>query len=266
MILPEPVAPPRPAAAAVSAALSAFDSEIRSILSRYTHTAARGNLWEDDIRQEARVTLAQLVLDGVIAPDPITGEFSESDRGIAYVRMRRAVHTRLTPMRTSLTISSCTLDKYRRARALFFERRPGVKLAQTTASEVAETLGVPPDLARNLLTVWRGEVSLEAPVGHADDSTATVGDFLADDDHPHPGTGIETRELAQRVRGLLANLTEHQREALVRRFGLHTGREESCAAIAASRGSSRQSVDEQCRLALRHLRDALETYDPALAA
>lgn len=237
---------PTPMPTCLDLILGSFSGEINGLVRRY---AQNGNLWEDDIRQEARIALSKLVTSGKIALHPVSGKLSTRDRGIAYMDMRQAVHRLVMPLGNSLSISASTIDKYRKQRARFAALRPDADLQSTTAAEVAAALQITHTDALNLLTVWRGKVSLEAPLSSSD-NTATLGDFLADDTVAHPASRLEKSESTAKIRELLASVSPRQREVIERRLGLISGDEESCADIAAARGCTRQSVDEQYRTGL----------------
>lgn len=247
--------------------LTSFQPEIKGLVRRYSPLNTQGNLWEEDVRQECAVALARIIENGKIAPDPETGELTKFERSVAYVEMRHAVHKLTVPLHSSLSVSAGSHDKYRKLRAAYLRLQPGADWSKTAAADIAAVLCVPNETARNLLTLGQARVNLNAPVSWAADQTATTEDFLADETVEHPSLKLDRAEFISALRPALARLTASQREVITRRFGLNAScDEESCADIAASRGRARQSVDEQCRIAIGHLRAAFLAKEPALAA
>lgn len=72
--------------------------------------------------------------------------------------------------------------------------------------------------------------SLDKPVG--EDGDASLGDFLEGEDDTEHAAGVELEELRESIRLALGQLTERERDIVLRRYGFHDGEEWTYARIA----------------------------------
>ncbi len=96
-------------------------------------------------------------------------------------------------------------------------------------------------------------VSLESPVGDADNST--LADFIEDQDSEEPIEEVLRGALKETVRETLGSLNERQRQVLELRFGLVDGVYHSLESVSKIIGLTRERVRQIEASALRRLRD-----------
>lgn len=96
-------------------------------------------------------------------------------------------------------------------------------------------------------------VSLESPVGDADNST--LGDYIPDLDAIEPIEEVLRDSLRESVRESLSGLPEREREVLELRFGLKDGIYHSLEEISLFFGLTRERIRQIEGSALRKLRD-----------
>jgi RNA polymerase primary sigma factor len=89
------------------------------------------------------------------------------------------------------------------------------------AEEIATEMGVEVEKVRMIENINQDIVSLEKPVGDADESDRSVlGDFVADDKILSPDEESSRRILADQVREILNDLSEKERQIIIMRNGL----------------------------------------------
>jgi len=96
-------------------------------------------------------------------------------------------------------------------------------------------------------------VSLESPVGDAEDST--LGDYIPDLDAIEPMEEVMRENLRESVRKSLDSLPEREREVLELRFGLKDGVYHSLEEISNHFGLTRERIRQIESTGLRKLRD-----------
>jgi len=96
-------------------------------------------------------------------------------------------------------------------------------------------------------------VSLESPVGDAEDST--LGDYIPDLDAIEPMEEVMRDNLRESVRESLDGLPEREREVLELRFGLKDGIYHSLEEISNHFGLTRERIRQIESAGLRKLRD-----------
>ena len=96
-------------------------------------------------------------------------------------------------------------------------------------------------------------VSLESPVGDAEDST--LGDYIPDLDAIEPMEEVMRENLRESVRKSLDSLPEREREVLELRFGLKDGVYHSLEEISNHFGLTRERIRQIESAGLRKLRD-----------
>lgn len=89
------------------------------------------------------------------------------------------------------------------------------------AEEIATEMGIEVEKVRMIENINQDIVSLEKPVGDADESDRSVlGDFVADDKILSPDEESSRRILADQVREILNDLSEKERQIIIMRNGL----------------------------------------------
>jgi RNA polymerase primary sigma factor len=123
---------------------------------------------------------------------------------------------------------------------------------EPTAEELGEALALSAEAVRALLHLVAPPLSLETPVGDAQD--ASLADLIADEAAQDPEEAAARSLLRADVRSLLAALAPRERRVLQLRFGLQDGDAHTVADTAAVLGVSRQRIDRIEAQALGKLR------------
>ena len=110
------------------------------------------------------------------------------------------------------------------------------------------------DKVRLLLEAARQPYSLDAPTG--EDADQVFGTFIRDTAVPSPEDETISRELASRIEGALAPLTEREQEVVRLRFGFASDHEYTLAEVGRKLGLSRERVRQIEARAVQKLRRA----------
>ncbi len=86
--------------------------------------------------------------------------------------------------------------------------------------ELAEELQMPAHKISRLRSASLHTASLNAKVGHDDDSSTELGDLVGDDKAMAPGELVAHQEITRKAMSLLTTLDERERRILVHRYGL----------------------------------------------
>ncbi|NJK79680.1 MAG: sigma-70 family RNA polymerase sigma factor [Chloroflexaceae bacterium] len=136
---------------------------------------------------------------------------------------------------------------------------------QPTAEEIALALGQPVERIQRVLEAARRPVSLETPVG--DEGEHTLGDFLPDEELPHPTEFAAQQMLRHDLATALDHLNERERRIIDLRYGLLDGQRRTLEEVGRVLGMTRERARQIEAEALRrlrqpdvglHLRDYLE--------
>jgi RNA polymerase nonessential primary-like sigma factor len=140
--------------------------------------------------------------------------------------------------------------------------RAARELAQTldhepSPEEIADLLDRPIDDVKKMLGLNECIVtSVEDPLGS--DSEKTIFDTLADDNSSDPAQLLQDENLRASIDEWLSQLTDKQREVVVRRFGLHGHETATLEEVGNEIGLTRERVRQIQVEALRRLREILE--------
>lgn len=140
--------------------------------------------------------------------------------------------------------------------------RAARELAQTldhepSPEEIADLLDRPIDDVKRMLGLNETVVtSVEDPLGS--DSDKTVLDTLADDQNVDPAEMLQDENLRESIDEWLLELSEKQREVVVRRFGLRGHEISTLEEVGNAIGLTRERVRQIQVEALRRLREILE--------
>ncbi len=146
-----------------------------------------------------------------------------------------------------------TLGRLRRAQDKFARDKGRLP----TNEELAEFTGVPLDTVNRALDVILQPISLDAPVGAANDGAELV-DFVADHDTKGADEVVAERELETETTELLEVLDEREATVIRLRFGIGGAPQRTLEEIGASLSVSRERARQLERDALKKLRAASE--------
>lgn len=140
--------------------------------------------------------------------------------------------------------------------------RAARELAQTldhepSPEEIADLLDRPLDDVKRMLGLNETVVtSVEDPLGS--DSDKTVLDTLADEQNADPAEMLQDENLRESIDAWLLELSEKQREVVIRRFGLRGHEISTLEEVGNAIGLTRERVRQIQVEALRRLREILE--------
>ena len=123
---------------------------------------------------------------------------------------------------------------------------------EPTPEEIAEEMDMPVDRVREILTISQEPVSLETPLGEAEDSH--LGDFILDDNVPVPADAAAFTLLKEQLVEVLGTLTEREQKVLRLRFGLDDGRARTLEEVGKEFNVTRERIRQIEAKALRKLR------------
>lgn len=128
-------------------------------------------------------------------------------------------------------------------------RAPGV-------TELAGLLDMTPQEVRTLLELNAPQASLDAPLEI--DPTLSIGDSIPDEDRLSPDSSLQEQKITAHVQQWLRELSDRQREVVVRRFGLWGHEPHTLEQVAAETGTTRERVRQVQMEALQSLRKQLK--------
>ncbi len=123
---------------------------------------------------------------------------------------------------------------------------------EPTSEEIGRELDLPADKVREIMKVSQTPVSLETPVGEADDSN--LGDFIADESGEAPPDAASFQMLRESMEDVLSTLSERERLVLRLRFGLDDGRNRTLEEVGNEFNVTRERIRQIESKALRKLR------------
>ena len=142
-----------------------------------------------------------------------------------------------------------TVNRIRRA-----QRNLSVSLGrEPSVDELAENLGMTRRRVTELLQASGDTVSLETPVGDEDGSS--MGDFVADDSNESTEDKAESFLLREEIDEMLKGLSPREREVIILRFGLETGKPMTLEEVGKRFNVTRERIRQIETAALRKLRN-----------
>ena len=120
--------------------------------------------------------------------------------------------------------------------------------------EIADEAGMTPEQVRELRTIARDPVSLDAPVGD-DGDDSRLEDFIEDQDAEAPPEAATRTLLTAQLEDVLFTLTPRERRVLQLRFGLADDTQRTLEEVGRRLGMTRDRVRKIERSALSKLRD-----------
>lgn len=123
---------------------------------------------------------------------------------------------------------------------------------EATSEEIAADIGMNPEKVREIMKISQDPVSLETPIGEADDSH--LSDFIPDDDTPTPVDEASYHILREQLGEVLHTLTPREEMVLKLRFGLVDGRTRTLEEVGQEFDITRERIRQIEAKALRKLR------------
>jgi RNA polymerase primary sigma factor len=123
---------------------------------------------------------------------------------------------------------------------------------EATPEELADALPMPVERVRTILKMAQQPVSLQSPVGEADETC--FGDFLEDKDAENPSEVTSFNLLRGRLGEALKGLAERERRILELRYGLMDGYPRTLEEVGKQYNVTRERIRQIESKALRKLR------------
>ncbi len=133
---------------------------------------------------------------------------------------------------------------------------------EPTAEELGRELELPPHRVQQIQKLAQEPVSLDTPIGEAEDSR--LGDFIEDVDAVRPGEAASFLLLQEQLAAVLHDLSERERQVIELRFGLLDGRPCTLEEVGAKFGVTRErirQIESKTLLKLRHPSRAAKLRD-----
>ena len=133
---------------------------------------------------------------------------------------------------------------------------------EPTPEELGGQLELPPAKVRDILKLAQEPVSLDTPIGEADDSQ--LGDFIEDTDAVMPGEAASFLMLQEQLANVLHELGEREKKVIELRFGLTDGRPRTLEEVGQEFGVTRErirQIESKTLLKLRHPSRAAKLRD-----
>jgi RNA polymerase primary sigma factor len=133
---------------------------------------------------------------------------------------------------------------------------------EPTPEELAAQLDLSPDKVREILKLAQEPVSLDTPIGEADDSH--LGDFIEDSDAVVPGEAASFLMLKEQLASVLHELGEREKKVIELRYGLTDGRARTLEEVGQEFGVTRErirQIESKTLLKLRHPSRAAKLRD-----
>jgi RNA polymerase primary sigma factor len=131
-----------------------------------------------------------------------------------------------------------------------------------TPEELGAAIDLPPEKVVEIQKLAQEPVSLDTPVGEADDSH--FGDFIEDADAVVPSEAAAFRMLQSQLELVLHDLSEREKQVIVLRFGLADGRPRTLEEVGQEFGVTRErirQIESKTLLKLRHPSRAAKLRD-----
>ncbi|MBQ4194353.1 MAG: RNA polymerase sigma factor RpoD [Clostridia bacterium] len=123
---------------------------------------------------------------------------------------------------------------------------------EATTEEIAADIGMSAEKVREIMKISQDPVSLETPIGEADDSH--LGDFIPDDDNPTPEDAASYQLLREQLNEVLHTLSPREEKVLKLRFGLEDGRTRTLEEVGQEFQITRERIRQIEAKALRKIR------------
>ncbi len=128
---------------------------------------------------------------------------------------------------------------------------------EPSAEEIAELLEKPVADVKRMLKLNERVTSIDAPLGH--DSERTVVETVADTKVSDPAELLQDNNMRASINNWLDDLSEKQREVIMRRFGLRGHESATLEQVGAEIGLTRERVRQIQVEALRRLKEIMRS-------
>ena len=161
--------------------------------------------------------------------------------------IQRAIADQSRTIRLPVHMTETISKLIRSSRALVQElgREP-------TSEEIAQWMDIPVSKVRALLKITQETLSLETPMGKAEDSH--LGDFIEDRQGVSPSDAVINLNLKEQTKNMLKSLTPREERVIKMRFGVGDGREQTLAEVGQTFAVTRERIRQIEAKALRKLR------------
>ena len=123
---------------------------------------------------------------------------------------------------------------------------------EPTAEEVAEEMDMPLERVQAIMKMAQQPISLQSPVGDADDTS--FGDFIEDKGAENPYDMTAYSLLREKIVDVLGSLSNREREVLALRFGLQDGYSRTLEEVGKQFNVTRERIRQIEAKALRKMR------------
>jgi RNA polymerase primary sigma factor len=123
---------------------------------------------------------------------------------------------------------------------------------EPTPEEISDKMGLPLDKVRTVLDLVKEPISLETPVGEEDD--ARLSNFIEDPSTRSPPDVVDSIDMAEQTRRVLASLTPREEKVLRLRFGIDERAEHTLEEVGRGFDVTRERIRQIEAKALAKLR------------
>jgi len=123
---------------------------------------------------------------------------------------------------------------------------------EPTSEDIAKQMDISVPKVQTVLTIAKETISLETPVGEADDSH--LGDFIKDRLVVSPAEAVVHVNLQEQTESVLKTLTPREEKVIKMRFGVGDGSEHTLEEVGQSLGVTRERIRQIEATALHKLR------------
>jgi len=124
---------------------------------------------------------------------------------------------------------------------------------QPSAKDIAFEMEITPEKVEEILKISRIPISLESPVGDAEDDSH-IGDFIEDKNIMPPGDVASYQFLKEQILEVLNTITPREKRVLQLRFGLEDGRSRTLEEVGKEFNVTRERIRQIEAKAIRKLR------------